>query len=589
VDERGEGGGLRLAVPDTRVGAAAEPTTRAIRLHGLVSRLAPVLVSLALVAPSLVFDAIDRSIWRWDDSWYGEVAVDLWAKLRQSSLGWWHSEMVHAFGIKPPAIAWIGQFFVPLHGVVGSVEVALKLSVVLAQAGVLLLLWVAGRRAGAPVRAVLAGVLLVAASPLFVDLSHWYMVEEFQAFAVAWALLIMVSARRWHPSLTVAQIVAAASFGLLVKISTPVYMAAPVVVALALSLFGRPSRRSGGWWREPRFLASAAVALVLAIATGEWYATNWSTAIGNTEFSTSSRLLGVRRGFATGVWYWLGRLGHSLFLPWFDLALVVVLVAGCGLVVLTRRRLLTAVGRLRVVYFFGSVGSVLASVLGLATQVNDQDRFLLAGFPCLGLALALLLAELRVRVLPLVCVALLAAQFGLVTDWSYSPPRHMDWYFAEGLPIGPPAPRTEFAAELDRIVRLTCTRATAGRSNIVGVDYRWLNHNNLELLAHARYALGGRWCGYSYLGLAETDPARAWAALRSLAPPFFIGVDYGNPRNPLPAELVRTTDLTDAYNRVNVAVFERLLASHRYRILQGTRRDGLLVLRARPLPHSSSR
>ena len=45
-------------------------------------RLVPVLVAVVLVLPSVVWIAIDRSIWPWDPSWYGEVSIDLWATLR---------------------------------------------------------------------------------------------------------------------------------------------------------------------------------------------------------------------------------------------------------------------------------------------------------------------------------------------------------------------------------------------------------------------------------------------------------------------------------------------------------------------------
>ena len=48
----------------------------------LVRRIAPALFAAALVAPSVVWISLDRSIWPWDPAWYGEVSVDLWATLR---------------------------------------------------------------------------------------------------------------------------------------------------------------------------------------------------------------------------------------------------------------------------------------------------------------------------------------------------------------------------------------------------------------------------------------------------------------------------------------------------------------------------
>ena len=170
------------------------------RLRGrLKAALVPALVGVVLVSPSLVWVSIDRSIWQWDQSWYGAGSINLWATLRLTPQAWW-SAMLHVFGSKPPAIAWIGQFFVPLGGVLGSTQVALLYSIELTLASSLALLYVSGRRlTEGDAVASLAGVLATASAPLVVGLSHWYLVEPIQSVAVVWALFIMVSAPRWHP------------------------------------------------------------------------------------------------------------------------------------------------------------------------------------------------------------------------------------------------------------------------------------------------------------------------------------------------------------------------------------------------------
>jgi hypothetical protein len=258
-----------------------EQTARSPQAGVLTRRLAPAavapLVGLLLAAPSFVWASVDRSIWPWDPAWYGETSVDLWATLRHNHY-LWPKAMQHALGIKPPGIAWFGQFFVPLGGVLGSEQTALLVFQVLVQAASLAFLYAAARRVDGRPFSIAAGVVLTASAPLFVSLSHDYFVEPLQTLSVVWVLFIMVSARRWHPSLTLAQLVAALAFGLLAKLATPLYQAAPAAVAVALSLPALRSRAWGRWWLEKRFLASAVLAAVLAYGAGRWYEVNFDAA-----------------------------------------------------------------------------------------------------------------------------------------------------------------------------------------------------------------------------------------------------------------------------------------------------------------------
>ena len=116
--------------------------------------------------------------------------------------------MTHAFGSKPPAIAWLGQFFIPLGVWLGSIPTALLLSVVLCQATTIGLLFAAGRQLSGALAGLVAA-LTAAAAPLTVSMSHEYFVEPLQGMAVAWLLYIMVAARHRRVSLTLAQLVGA--------------------------------------------------------------------------------------------------------------------------------------------------------------------------------------------------------------------------------------------------------------------------------------------------------------------------------------------------------------------------------------------
>jgi hypothetical protein len=115
---------------------------------------------------------------------------------------------------------------------------------------------------------------------------------------------------------------------------------------------------------------------------------------------------------------------------------------------------------------------------------------------------------------------------------------------------------------------------------MVGVAYPWLNANTLEMLAAERFAESGRYCYYTSLGYASSDPSADWRRVLDFRPPYYISLDYGNRTNPPPAELEQAIATPDPFNRTNVAVFRRVRSSGDYEVLDGTRRAGTVVLAA---------
>ena len=114
----------------------------------------------------------------------------------------WLETMADGMYMKPPGIVWIGQFFVPLKAIFGSVEAALLFSIVLTQFVLLILIFRIGEELSPHSRSVAAaGVVLAAGAQLFVGLTHQFFVEPLQAVAVAWILLITLRASYWcrHP------------------------------------------------------------------------------------------------------------------------------------------------------------------------------------------------------------------------------------------------------------------------------------------------------------------------------------------------------------------------------------------------------
>jgi 4-amino-4-deoxy-L-arabinose transferase-like glycosyltransferase len=153
------------------------------RLGKPSSGVQAVVVGILLVAPSLIWIFRDHSVWPWDPAWYGQVSVDLWSTLRLHPAKW-SSAMVHAFGAKPPGIAWLGQLFVPFGYKFGNVRASLLLSSVACQIATVALLFAAGRKLTGSAVAGLATALLVAAGPLFVSMSHEFFAEPMQTLSI---------------------------------------------------------------------------------------------------------------------------------------------------------------------------------------------------------------------------------------------------------------------------------------------------------------------------------------------------------------------------------------------------------------------
>jgi hypothetical protein len=100
------------------------------------------------------------------------------------------------------------------------------------------------------------------------------------------------------------------------------------------------------------------------------------------------------------------------------------------------------------------------------------------------------------------------------------------------------------------------------------------------MLAFERYAERGRRCYYTPLGYAESDPSVAWRRFQKINPPFYVSVDYGNAGNPLGVDQARAALRRNAFNRINLEIFNRVRHSRDFALVPGSRQDGFVVFRA---------
>src|SRR6266545_2147153 len=86
------------------------------------------LVPMAMISPSLIWIALDKSVWSWDPAYYGGASVELFLNLIYVPTGW-ISQMLNFMRSHAPGVAWFGQFFVLPGYLLGSIDVGLLLSV----------------------------------------------------------------------------------------------------------------------------------------------------------------------------------------------------------------------------------------------------------------------------------------------------------------------------------------------------------------------------------------------------------------------------------------------------------------------------
>ncbi|MFN0123922.1 MAG: hypothetical protein ACKV2V_25750 [Blastocatellia bacterium] len=496
----------------------------------------PYLLALALVAPGLLWICLDQSVWHWDPSWYGQVSVELWDALWRGPAEWTMA-MATAFGQKPPAIAWLGQFLVPIGRRMGRMEPALLSSLLLTQVLTLALILKALRAlSGNQTLIAMTGCALAGAAPLFVALSHLFFAESIQTMSVAWFLVIAAMAPRWPRSLLLGQLLAAAALAVLTKISTPLYVLLPGL--LALWFVCRPRRHASlavtrKLWTALTWVAAA----TLLLGAAGWYYKSWrmafwhlqvnsyvpATAIQGSPATVLGRQLYARVfefqasfGFAPVFWSWL-----------------LLLVLGTG--AWFARRGWRAGERGGGFSHFDLCALVAALQIALVmfafsfTAVGDT-RYFLPVLPWFSVLVAWALHRLDRPALSGLVLASLLMQWALVYGQAFGA-----WRFDSIPELLFRPERNPAAAQMLRAgIDCTCREpADALRYNLIGVEYPSFNANAASFYeAQSRPARGFR-CFYTSLGLGETDAGRDWDRLRAMRVRYFITWDPA--ARPLPA------------------------------------------------------
>lgn len=508
----------RGTVQDLALGAVFQrpPLPHSLR-RALSVAWAPYLALAGLLIPSLVWVAFDAHVWPWDQAWYGQVSVELFYTLVRNPNGWL-SAMLHAFAIKAPGIAWIGQWFVPLGFLVGT-DRALLFSVLIIQFLSLSIIYAAlTDLSGTPHGAAFAATLFVASTPLFIGLSHQYFVEPMQALSVALSLLLVARARTWHPATLLLGLMAIVAFGLLAKVTSPLYCAGPAAIVVFYALKRSPQSEPRRPPTAYRLLGLGVCAVALGAGAAAWYVLNVRSVTEFAGMAAADELYGVHDVFFIKAAYWLGALRTSFVYPQLIPAAFALLLAGLVWRAWHGPRSLMLLDTCAVI----ALGEVAAVVASLSLNNNQENRYLLPLAPYIAILIFWSLVQLRRVWLSLTIVGLSLLQATEVNAQALGGMPVTGEISSWVTPVSDDGTRT---AVIDALVDTMCNPASANRYSIVGVDEIWFNANTMAYESAKRHEPDGLRCYYTSLGYTEANLDRAWNRIVSLKTVYFVTLD----------------------------------------------------------------
>jgi hypothetical protein len=444
--------------------------------------------------------------------------------------------MARGMNQKPPLLVWLGQCFVPLGGLAGSIERALLAVVLIAHAAMLFWVYrIARLLVPGSVLAATAAVLFAAGGQLFVGLTHQFFVEPLAALDGAWAIWIALRAREWPTMRTTLHAAGAVTFGLLIKITAPLYFA--VFLAYAACFAIRRTRTPGlfGELRRPSSLLLLIVDGGAVVAAALWYRMNWASVLEHARLSTKGEAAlhyGFHASIPLKLVTWSRLLNQSFLAPALGPAFAAAAVLGLVGIFRAGKRLPALT---RDAAWLSALQIALVMLI-FSTADSTEVRFLLPLAGCLATLFAALLSPVPFRAGIVAIATTCAVQWMVVNAACFSPV----------VPVGVrsawlriPQASSVDRDELTRAVQVTSVKE--GRYQIVGVEYPWLNANSASFFAAKNRLRTGVRSYYTTLGYAEADEAAALRRVADFDPGFFISVQAEE--QPSPPDFLNRTSL----------------------------------------------
>ena len=492
--------------------------------------LAAPLLIVAFVAASTAWIVIDQKVWPWDTAWYAEVTVDLWFALGQG-IGAWTNAMLQAIGSKPPLLTWLAQFAIPLTRTGIEEETSLLFLIVALATATLYSIYRLASAVGASSTSAAAAIALCAGAPLFVAMSHQFLVEQLQALVVVGMLALAVKAPRQPVARTAALCVTMIALGALTKTTTALFLL-PLLGYIVIVLVARTPKVAPG--RLDLSLAILLATGAICAAAG-WYVSNWPALVQHFKNATVGDVAlnyGSAVVLPAKLMFWTTALSNSIAPTAIIAVPILLIIAAAFCVTLYRigRRpwsdLLAEFIEQRVLLALTLLAIVLATLLAYSLQINEDPRFLLPLLPLMAVLLAWALFTLRNRILAATAALVLTANALATHAFSlgFIPGPFISWLMpAENSTID----KTRLAA----VVRNTCPDRP-NRYTIIGVEYVEFNANAANFYSAKQRRIRGFRCFYTTFGHAETSMEATLRQLSRVDPDYVVTVEPSKQRAP---------------------------------------------------------
>ncbi|MDZ4814734.1 MAG: hypothetical protein SGI71_00530 [Verrucomicrobiota bacterium] len=453
-------------------------------------------LALILLSPSLIWVSLDRQIFSFDQAWYGRISIELY-RLWGDGIIPWASGMIQVSEDKAPGLSWIGQFFVPLGDLMGSIDFALHLSVIIQQVLVLLFLYLACERFGRA--AAIMGVTLVAASQMGIGLSQQFLTEPLQAMCIAWGIFLMSryvmpgAGGKGGGEITaefMLHFIAWGTMCMLAKTSSPLYLFFPGLILLA-HLWVRPKNIS--FTRCQKIMAVPIC--ISGFVTIVYYVVNLHFLVGLLSYSSKSTLWGQQRPFGEKILYWSEKLFEALSsMPYFGGILL------CGIIWFLVFGMRAQTIWIKAVLWACALEIPLVLSI-FSFQLNETTRYLYPLLPIVGFLGAAMVSRLNRAWIYALVICVNLGQWAFLHHRSFTTSGYEE---VAGLTTD-----TRPSLGVAQLVESTCLTLPKTDVNMVGVDLGWLNMFTLNYYAAKDRRIRYHKLTYIGYGFAETDPKKA--------------------------------------------------------------------------------
>jgi hypothetical protein len=451
-------------------------------------------------------------------------------------------------GAQAPGIAWLGQFFVPLGDILGSTEKGLLLYISLIQFLVLILVFKSNQflSNGKNLIALMVS-LSVASAPLFVGLSHQYLVEPLQTLAVSWFIFIMSFSPKWGKKNVLINLMFAIPFAMLAKISSPIYCFAPAVVALIYDYLPPflPKTKNNEQTNIKDNLTYLWIffGLFLGIISFVWYIKNWPSLIKHIKLAASSELWGHKDTFLNKFNFWLIAFQKSFFLEGIYILILIVFIAGLMVWVWKKNRKFS--------YFdlcsFSSFINIITVLSVFSFSANEDVRFLLPLIPHVSVLIAWSLFQLKGKFITIFLTLIFTIQLISVHLQTLGIIDYLSLRYVTTLEAD-----SQKFRNIEELVQKTCL-SDGTTNSFIGLDQDWLNGNTFNYFATKKLKQTELPCNYILPDQAEIDISKAWQKLLSSNINYFISVKPSLiPDNP--------------FNQVSLALLQKVKNSSDFKL-----------------------